>query len=133
PHFEVDDERHPARLFVLVVGDTSHSGQRTSWRREKKGPESADPSWASKRILGSLSSGEGLIKYMKHLKGENPSAKDLLVNYANEVKRSPDDLETVRFLVEAMNSVVDDEGHVQHGSLNGRGMVVQEEFARTLK
>ena len=61
PHAIVGAEKHPARLDVLIVGDTSLARKGTSLTETKSVLALADPNWAQTRIMGGLSSGEGLI------------------------------------------------------------------------
>jgi len=60
-HFRVEGDQHFLNLFAVLVGETSKARKGTSWGRIRGLLEQADSEWASKRILGGLSSGEGLI------------------------------------------------------------------------
>lgn len=61
PHAVADGAHHPPRLHVVVVGDTAKARKGTSWRRVRRPLALADAGWAD-RIVGGLSSGEGLIQ-----------------------------------------------------------------------
>jgi hypothetical protein len=61
PHVRVDGHQHGANLFAVVVGDTSRARKGTSWRRVREALAACDAEWASGRIVGGLSSGEGLV------------------------------------------------------------------------
>lgn len=61
PHFKVESDRHPARLFVVLAGETSVSRKRTSWNRIRELLLAADPTWERERVLSGFSSGEGVI------------------------------------------------------------------------
>lgn len=64
PHLRVGAERHPARLYVAVVGGTSLGRKGTSWGEVRRVLALADPEWMTgpgRRVVTGLSSGEGLI------------------------------------------------------------------------
>jgi Protein of unknown function (DUF3987) len=61
PRIRVDGHDHHANLFAVIVGDTSRARKGTSWRRVREALAVCDPTWAADRLLGGLSSGEGLI------------------------------------------------------------------------
>jgi hypothetical protein len=60
-HYEVEGAQHPARLFAVLVGQSSKSRKGTSWRHLRRLLQIADEEWATNRIVEGLSSGEGLI------------------------------------------------------------------------
>lgn len=60
PHFEVEADKHPARLFVAQIGETSKGRKGTAWNYIQNLFSTVDPSWPN-RIATGLSSGEGLI------------------------------------------------------------------------
>lgn len=60
-HFEVEADRHYSNEFAALVGDTSKGRKGTSWGHVRRRLELIDPNWAAGRILGGLSTGEGLI------------------------------------------------------------------------
>jgi hypothetical protein len=61
PHFLVEDTQHFPNLFVLMVGDTAKSRKGTAAARIRRIFEIADPDWVRERVLGGMSSGEGVI------------------------------------------------------------------------
>jgi hypothetical protein len=61
PHAAVGAAQHPARLNVLIAGDTSRARKGTSWAEVRRLMALADPRWADERVVGGLASGEGLI------------------------------------------------------------------------
>lgn len=63
PHVIADGARHPARLFAVLVGQSSKARKGTSWSRVRQVMEAADEQFLRKRVLSGLSSGEGLIKH----------------------------------------------------------------------
>jgi hypothetical protein len=85
--FSVEDTKHHANLFCLIVGETSKSRKGTSWDRiERIFKRLEDDEWASLRILGGTSSGEGIIEQVRDaiVKGNDVDAgapdKRLLLN-----------------------------------------------------
>lgn len=65
PHAKADAAQHPARLFTVLVGDTSRARKGTSWRNIKRIFETADPSWVDECLVGGMATGEGLINTVK--------------------------------------------------------------------
>lgn len=61
PHAFADGAQHPARLFVLLVGETAKARKGTSRSNIARVMSAADPEWSAHRVLSGLSSGEGLI------------------------------------------------------------------------
>ncbi|MDP9343045.1 MAG: bifunctional DNA primase/polymerase [Actinomycetota bacterium] len=60
-HAVAESDRHPARLNVVVVGETSRSRKGTSYSRARDVLSRVDPAWAADCVASGLSSGEGLI------------------------------------------------------------------------
>lgn len=60
PYFKVEADRHPMRLFSILVGETSKARKGTSWGYLKSLFGVLDPDWKA-NIQTGLSSGEGLI------------------------------------------------------------------------
>jgi Protein of unknown function (DUF3987) len=61
PHIEVEGDKHPPRIDLVVVGDTSDGRKGVSFGRVRQIFEIADPTWVKDNIAGGLASGEGLI------------------------------------------------------------------------
>jgi hypothetical protein len=61
PHYLIEQTWHFANLFTVLVGQTSKSRKGTSAERIRAVFKIADPDWARERILGGMSSGEGVI------------------------------------------------------------------------
>jgi hypothetical protein len=61
PHYRVEADEHTGRLFALMVGDTAKGRKGTSWGHVKRLFEHIDDAWVQDRVMGGLSSGEGLI------------------------------------------------------------------------
>lgn len=62
PQARVEQDSHPARLNVVLVGKSSKGRKGTGWSSPKAMLRSVDPHWA---IASGLSSGEGLIYHVR--------------------------------------------------------------------
>lgn len=80
PHAVADAARHPARLFTVLVGKTARSRKGTSWRQVAEMMRYADPDWYAERVMGGLSSGEGLIAAVADDEEAKRADKRLLVH-----------------------------------------------------
>ena len=65
PYYLIERDRHFANLFTVLVGQTSKSRKGTSAGRIRALFYIADPDWARERILGGMSSGEGVISAVR--------------------------------------------------------------------
>ena len=61
PHWAVEADEHHSNIFVVLVGVTSKGRKGVSLGHVKRRLRTVDEMWASKCIVGGLSSGEGLI------------------------------------------------------------------------
>lgn len=61
PHFRVEADRHYTNLFAVIVGQTAKGRKGTSLGQVKAVLEGIDQEWCERRVMGGLSSGEGLI------------------------------------------------------------------------
>jgi hypothetical protein len=61
PYFVAESTKHYPNLFEVIVGKTSKARKGSSWAHVKRVLETCDPVWATTRLKGGLSSGEGLI------------------------------------------------------------------------
>jgi hypothetical protein len=61
PYFPVESDRHYTNEFAVMVGASGKSRKGTSESRARSILAGCDPEWAANRVLGGLSSGEGLI------------------------------------------------------------------------
>jgi hypothetical protein len=61
PYYQIESDRHFANLFVLLAGYTAKARKGTSAGRIRMILELADPTWAVERMMGGMSSGEGVI------------------------------------------------------------------------
>lgn len=61
PYYRVEGDYHHLKLFVNLVGDTSKARKGTSHGHIQNIYRQVAPEWTKTRIMGGLSSGEGLI------------------------------------------------------------------------
>jgi hypothetical protein len=61
PHSVADGSIHPARLNVVLVGRSARARKGTSWAVIRRVFEHAHPAFCSGRVIGGLTSGEGLV------------------------------------------------------------------------
>jgi len=61
PHAVADGSVHPPRLNVVLVGRSARSRKGTSWSVVRRVLAQADPGLVGSRIIGGLTSGEGLV------------------------------------------------------------------------
>ncbi len=64
-YFRVEGDRHFVNLFAVLVGRTAKGRKGTSWGHINRVFSEVDPDWTSERIMGGLSSGEGLIWHVR--------------------------------------------------------------------
>lgn len=107
-HARVQHDNHPARLFVVQVGDTSKGRKGTGWSTPRYIFSLCDPDWSKSRVKSGLSSGEGLIYNVRDERYEQHPIKEKgrVVGY-----------ETVR---------------VDEGESDKRLLIVEPEFASVL-
>lgn len=60
-HFEVEADRHHANLFVCIAGATSKGRKGVSGNHALRPFQTIDSAWNAERVMGGLSSAEGLI------------------------------------------------------------------------
>jgi hypothetical protein len=65
PYYQIEHDRHFTNLFTVLVGQTSKSRKGTSAGRIRALFNIADAEWARERILGGMSSGEGVISAVR--------------------------------------------------------------------
>jgi hypothetical protein len=61
PHAIADANPHPARLNVVLVGQTSRARKGTAWAQIRNLLAQVDPSWTTGCVLPGIASGEALI------------------------------------------------------------------------
>jgi hypothetical protein len=80
PYYQHEENRHHTNLYMVLVGETSTSAKGTSWNHVRERFRQVDPDWASKRLLGGLSTGEGLVQMVRDPAEEyRPSKKQTMV------------------------------------------------------
>jgi hypothetical protein len=60
-YFRVESTRHPANLYVAVVGRTSSARKGTSWDHIKGLLREVEPAYVANNFFGGIGSGEGII------------------------------------------------------------------------
>ena len=65
PHAIADGARHPARLNLVLVGASSRARKGTSWAVIRKVLAHSDPDLISRRLIGGIASGEGLVAELR--------------------------------------------------------------------
>ena len=76
PHAVADAAQHPARLNVVLVGQTSRARKGSAWAQIRRLLAQVDPTWASDCILPGLASGEALIAEVRDAAGDDLGASD---------------------------------------------------------
>jgi hypothetical protein len=86
-HVAVGAARHHTNEFGVLVGETSAGRKGTSWSDARQSVAGADPEWSGARILGGLSSGEGLIYHVRDpIEGQVPiKEKGRIVDYQTAI------------------------------------------------
>ena len=110
PYFQIEATRHHLNLFTVLVGPSSTGRKGTAWDQAKMLLDVADPAWAKSRILGGLSSGEGLIHAVR-----DPLIKQEAIRDKNRA-------------ITGYQEVTVDEGEADK-----RLLVIETEFAKTLR
>jgi len=108
PHFKVEADKHPCRVFVVLVGDTSKGRKGISWGYIETLFQDLDETWGE-RIQSGLSTGEGLIYAVRDpLTKQQPIKEDKqIVGYEDVI--------------------------IDEGISDKRLLVYESEFARTLR
>jgi len=75
PHVPVQNDRHPARLYTVLIGDTGKGRKGTSLSAPRELLRAIDLEWASNRIRTGLSSGEGLIYHVRDGDGDKDAGE----------------------------------------------------------
>ena len=82
PYFLTERDRQHCNLFGVVVGKTAAGRKGTSWGHARHILQEVDGEWGSKRIMGGLASGEGVISELRDAEEgeEGPKDKRLLLH-----------------------------------------------------
>src|SRR6266542_3490788 len=65
PHCQVLHDRHPARLYAAIVGESGVGRKGLSWSVPRHLLAQVVPDWADRCVHSGLSSGEGLIQHVR--------------------------------------------------------------------
>jgi hypothetical protein len=76
PHCAVGDDWHPARLFVLIVGESANARKGMSAGPPRAALRCIDPEWAETCLADGLSTGEGLIHRVRNPMWEKEPDKE---------------------------------------------------------
>lgn len=109
PHVKVQHDQHPARMNVVLVGNTSVGRKGTAWSTPRYLLAAVEEAWTRDRVKKGLSTGEGLIYHVRDPREEQQAIKD---------KGRVIDYETV--IVDA-------------GEPDKRLLVIEQEFATLLR
>jgi hypothetical protein len=87
PHCRAEADRHFTNLFAVIVGQTAKGRKGTSLGQVQAALKAIDTGWADTRIMGGLSSGEGLIWGVRDEIRERVPIKDKrrIVEYEEQV------------------------------------------------
>jgi Protein of unknown function (DUF3987) len=64
-YYRIEDDRHHANLFAVLVGQSAKARKGTSMGRVRAIAKIADEQWSDDRLKGGLSSGEGFINEVR--------------------------------------------------------------------
>lgn len=86
-HAAVQNDLHPARMFAVVVGESSKGRKGTSWSTPREIFGKVDSKWSDGRVRCGLSSGEGLIYHVRdELRKTVPVKKGgRIIDYEEEI------------------------------------------------
>jgi len=87
-YFKVGPTLHHPKLFVALVGETSKARKGTSWHPVRELLYEVDPAWVEDRVVGGLSSGEGVIYAVRDPSyGKNKQGEEVVVDEGEPDKR----------------------------------------------
>lgn len=75
PYAQVEADKHHTNTYLVLVGDTAKARKGTSWGWPRRIITAADPDWEP-RVMGGLSSGEGLIAQVSASDGETSEGSE---------------------------------------------------------
>ncbi len=86
-HAAVQNDLHPARIFAVVIGESSKGRKGTSWSTPREIFGRVDSKWSDGRVRCGLSSGEGLIYHVRdELRKTVPIKKGgRIIDYEEEI------------------------------------------------
>ncbi len=109
PHCQVLHDRHPARLYAAIVGESGVGRKGLSWSVPRHLLAQVVPDWADRCVHSGLSSGEGLIQHVRDPRREQQPLRE-------------------RGRVTGYQEVV-----VDHGAEDKRAFVIEAELAAVFK
>lgn len=96
-HAVVEGDHHHTNEYAVLVGQSAKARKGTSWGRVKATLSRAEQQWADNRVMGGLSSGEGVIwnvrdpiekqEKVSHGKGQTPTYETVVADPGEEDKR----------------------------------------------
>jgi hypothetical protein len=88
PYYRMEGDRHYPNLFLNTVGKTAHGRKRTSWGRVRQVMELADHDWIRTCVRSGLTSGEGLVHFVRDpVEKEDDEGEIVVVDKGIEDKR----------------------------------------------
>lgn len=86
-HVAVQNDLHTARIFAVVIGESSKGRKGTSWSTPREIFSRIDSKWAEHRVRSGLSSGEGLIYHVRDESRKTVPVKKggRIVDYEEEI------------------------------------------------
>jgi hypothetical protein len=109
PHCQVLHDRHPARLYAAIVGESGTGRKGLAWSAPRHLLEQAAPDWVARCVHSGLSSGEGLIAHVRDPRREQQPIRE-------------------HGQVTGYQEVI-----VDHGAEDKRALVIEAELATVLK
>lgn len=96
PHMMIGESRHGANIFVVLAGETHRGRKGDSSKAVARIMRAADPDWSMDRMMGGLSSGEGLIH----------TVRDEVLSASGEVTTTGVDDKRALFIEEELSQVL---------------------------
>jgi hypothetical protein len=88
PHVKVGADRHGLNLSAVLVGRSSKARKGMSWNPVRDLVHAVDPVWVEDRVMGGLSSGEGLISAVRdRVEGKDKNGETILLDEGASDKR----------------------------------------------
>lgn len=87
-HAVVQSDKHPARIFAVIIGASSKGRKGTSWSTPRELFSQIDHTWSARRVRSGLSSGEGLIYHVRDplVKTVPVRKKGRIIDYEKEIE-----------------------------------------------
>ncbi len=75
-HFRISNDRHPARLNIVIVGDSAKARKGTTWGPIRDILTKISSPYVNERVRSGLSTGEGLIYHVRDRSDGDPGVTD---------------------------------------------------------